>query len=179
MRRIGLYCLISSEAVESILAFHPSNVCMQKPCMHMGYLRSQQETHESNIRSTFAKIVEARCCVRGKLNVVTLSNLQLTDSVTILVLYLLDHRKNWNQLNYIDIGIQRDAKGIDRSDVSLFEKMKEAKLFLQNTEPDQRILINRVSKNLEPNSNKQTQKSCPFHPKDQILILSCKKKKAR
>ena len=81
------------------------------------------------------------------------------DSVTILVLYLLDNRKNWNQLNYIDIGIQRDAKGIDRSDVSLFEKMKEAKLFLKNTEPaNQRILINRVSKILERNSNKQTQK---------------------
>ena len=98
------------------------------------------------------------------------------------VLYLLvsDNLKKWNHLNYIDVGIKRDAKGIDCSDVSLFEKMKEAKLFLNNTEPaNQRILINRVSKNLEPNSNKQTQKSCPFHPKDQIFILSCKKKKAR
>jgi hypothetical protein len=56
--------------------------------------------------------------------------------------------------------------------------MKEAKLFLKNTEPaNQRILINRVSKNLEPNSNKQTQKSCPFHPKDQILILLVRKRR--
>jgi hypothetical protein len=77
------------------------------------------------------------------------------------VLYLLvsDNLKKWNHLNYIDVGIKRDAKVIDCSDVSLFEKMKEAKLFLNNTEPaNQRILINRVSKNLERNSNKQTQK---------------------
>lgn len=77
------------------------------------------------------------------------------------VLYLLvsDNLKKWNHLNYIDVGKKRDAKVIDCSDVSLFEKMKEAKLFLNNTEPaNQRILINRVSKNLERNSNKQTQK---------------------